>query len=89
MVDGGFPWETVRAELKIMRVLHSDASLAQHLFSCVRLLPALVMPADSYYRWRHRVSRMRFYKDLRQRFLPFPVPSHVERQEKPAPPANV
>jgi Glycosyl transferase family 2 len=89
MVDGGFPWETVRAELKIMRVLHSDASLAQHLFSCVRLLPALVMPADSYYRWRHRVSRLQFYKDLRQRFLPFPVPSHVERQEKPAPPANV
>lgn len=89
IVDGGSPWETVRAELKIMRMLHSDASFAQHLFSCVRLLPACVMPAASYYRWRHRVSRSELYKNLRQRFLPFPVPSHVERQEKSAPPGNL
>jgi len=89
IVDSGFPWETVRAELKIMRMLHSEASFAQHLFSCARLLPACVMPAASYYRWRHRVSRLEFYKDLRQRFLPFPVPSHVERQEKPAPPGTL
>src|SRR6266446_8598877 len=88
-VDGGFPWETVRAELKILRVLHGDASFAQHLFSCARLLPACVMPAASYYRWRHRVSRSGLYKDLRQRFLPFPVPSHVERQEKSAPPGDL
>lgn len=89
MVDGGFPWDTVRAELKIMRVFHSDASFAQHLFSCARLLPAFVMPTASYYRWRRRVSRLEFYKELRQRLLPFPVPSHVERQEKPAPPGNL
>ena len=88
MVDGGFPWETVRAELKIMRVQHSDASLTQHLFSYARLLPALVMPAGSYYRWRQRISRLEFYKGLRQRFLPFPVPRHVERQEN-APPAKL
>jgi hypothetical protein len=83
MVDGGFPWETVRAELKIMRVLHSDASFAQHLFSCARLLPACVMPARSYYRWRHRISGLEFYKRLRQKLLPFPVPTHVEREERP------
>jgi glycosyltransferase involved in cell wall biosynthesis len=89
MVDGGLPWETVRVELKIMRVLHSDASLAQHLFSCARLLPALVMPAASYYRWRHRLASLELYKNLRERFLPFPVSSHVKRHEKPAPPANL
>jgi glycosyltransferase involved in cell wall biosynthesis len=87
-VDSGSPWETVRAELKIMRMLHSDASFAQHLFSCARLLPACVMPAAIYYRWRHRLSHLEFYKGLRQRFLPFPVPSHVDRQEKPAPPGT-
>jgi glycosyltransferase involved in cell wall biosynthesis len=84
MVDGGFPWETVRAELKIMRVLHSDASFAQHLFSCARLVPACVMPARSYYRWRHRIAGLEFYKRLRQKLLPFPVPTHVEREERPA-----
>jgi glycosyltransferase involved in cell wall biosynthesis len=88
MVDQGFPWETVRAELQIMRVLHSDASVAQHLFSCARLLPALVLPSASYYRWRQRISRLELYNDLRKRFFPFPVAGHVERHEKPAPPRN-
>ena len=89
MADGGYPWETVRAEMKIMRVLHSDASFGQQLFSCARLLPALFMPAVSYYRWKHRVSRLQFYKELREKFMPFPVPRHVEREEKSAPPANL
>jgi len=89
MVDSGSPWETVRAELKILRVLHSDASFSQRLFSCARLLPAFVMPSASYYRWKHRISRLEFYKALRQKFIPFPVPSHVERHEKSAPPVDV
>ncbi len=84
VVESGFPWETVSTELRIMRVLHSDASIWQHLFSCARLVPAFVMPAGSYYRWRYRLSRLALYQVLRQRFLPFPVPSHVDRQEKRA-----
>jgi glycosyltransferase involved in cell wall biosynthesis len=89
VVDAGFPWETVWAELKIMHMLHSDASFAQHVFSYARLLPALFMPSRTYYRWRQNISRTEFYKDLRQRFLPFPVPSHVERHERPAPRADL
>ena len=89
MVESGFPWETVATELKIMRVFHSDASLWQHLFSYARLLPSLVLPSASYYRWRHRISSLEFYKALRGKFMPFPVPSHVERQEKPAPPGHL
>lgn len=84
-LEGGYPWETVSTELKIMRVFHRDASLPQQMFSLARLLPALVMPAGSYYRWRSRLSRMEVYRNLRQRFFPFPVPSHVERQEKQGP----
>src|ERR1700674_131687 len=82
VADGGFPWETVSTELKIMRTFHRDASLWQRLFSCARLLPALVMPADRYYRWRHRLSRAGFYQNFRRKFLPFPVPEHVDHQEK-------
>lgn len=84
VADGGFPWETVSTELKIMRTFHRDASLWQHLFSCARLLPAVFMPADTYYRWRHRLSRAGFYQKVRRKFLPFPVPGHVEHQEKRA-----
>jgi glycosyltransferase involved in cell wall biosynthesis len=84
-VDSGFPWETVSTELRIMRVFHSDASIWQQLFSCVRLIPAVILPARTYYRWRRWLSLLVFYQKLRRRLLPFPVPSHVERREKLAP----
>ncbi len=85
MVDRGFPWETVRTELRIMRVFHRDASFWQHLFSCVRLIPALVLPSNTYYRWRCRLSALAFYQEFRRKLLPFPVPNEVERREKLAP----
>jgi hypothetical protein len=84
-VESGFPWQTVSTELIIMRVFHSDASIWQHLFSCVRLIPAFVLPARTYYRWRRWLSRLTFYQEFRRKLLPFPLPSHVERREKPAP----
>jgi glycosyltransferase involved in cell wall biosynthesis len=84
-VDGGFPWETVSTELRIMRLFHSDASIWQHLFSCVRLIPAVILPASTYYRWRRWLSLLAFYQEFRRKFLPFPVPRHVVRREKPAP----
>jgi glycosyltransferase involved in cell wall biosynthesis len=85
VADSGFPWETVSAELRIMRMFHSDASLWQRLFSCVRLVPALFLPARTYYRWRRQVSVLAFYQEFRRKLLPFPVPSHVERREKLTP----
>ncbi len=85
VVDSGFPWETVSTELRIMRVFHSDTSIWQHLFSCVRLIPALMLPASTYYRWRRQLSLLAFYQTFRRKLLPFPVPSHVERREKLAP----
>jgi glycosyltransferase involved in cell wall biosynthesis len=84
-VDSGFPWETVSTELRIMRVFHGDASFWQHLFSCIRLIPAFMLPARTYYRWRRRLSLLAFYQEFRRTLLPFPVPNHVERREKLAP----
>jgi len=84
-VEGGFPWETVAAELKIMRIFHSDASIRQHLFSYLRLAPALVLPARAYYRWRRLLSVLPLYQEFRRKLLPFPVPNQVDRREKPAP----
>jgi hypothetical protein len=84
-LDSGFPWETISTELRIMRVFHSDASVWQHLFSCVRLIPALLLPARTYYRWRRWVSVSSFYQTIRRKLLPFPVPNQVERREKQAP----
>lgn len=82
MVDSGFPWETVSTELRIMRVFHGDASVWQHLFSRLRLVPAAVLPASTYYRWRRRLSDLVLYQELRRKLLPFPIPNQVERREK-------
>jgi glycosyltransferase involved in cell wall biosynthesis len=81
-VDGGWPWETVLTELQLLRIHHGDASIWQHLFSWARLIPALAMPPRTYYRLRRRLSQASSYQQVRRKFLPFPVPSHVNRQEK-------
>jgi glycosyltransferase involved in cell wall biosynthesis len=81
-VDGGWPWETVSMELKLMRILHGDASIWQNLFSCARLVPSLVIPPKKYYQWRQKLAQTSFYQRVRRRFFPFPVPSHTKRVEK-------
>lgn len=85
MLDGGFPWETISTELRIMRVFLSDASIWQHFFSLIRLMPAAILPASIYYRWRQQVSSLKVYREFRRKLLPFPVPKHVERRDKLAP----
>jgi glycosyltransferase involved in cell wall biosynthesis len=85
VADSGWPWETVATELKIMQVFHRDASLQQHLFSYLRMVPAGFLPARTYYEWRRRLSTLSFYKNFRRKVLPFPVPGHVERRDKAGP----
>ena len=85
MLDSGFPWETVLTELKIMRIFERDASFWQHLFSYARLLPAIALPAGTYYHWRKRLSQATFYQAFRRKFMPFPVQSSIKRIDKPAP----
>jgi glycosyltransferase involved in cell wall biosynthesis len=84
VLDGGPPWKTLAVERKILEVFHNDASLWQHLFSYARLIPALMLPAATYYRWRYRLSEVAFYKEFRRKFFPFPVPHHVVREEQHA-----
>lgn len=84
VLDGGNSWETIRTEVKLMRVLYADASFSQHLFSYARLLPAAVMPARAYYHWRNQIVQNKLYQRLRRKFFPFPVPRHAHRSEGPA-----
>jgi glycosyltransferase involved in cell wall biosynthesis len=78
-VDGGFPWETVRAEVQNYRVEHDGASLAHWLFKCVTLLPAWVVPPRLYYSMRRRFSANEAYRTARGKWLPYLQPEHVDR----------
>jgi glycosyltransferase involved in cell wall biosynthesis len=78
-VDGGFPWQTVRAEVRNYRVEHEGASLAHWLFKCVTLLPACVLPPRFYYSLRRRFSASDAYRTARGKWLPYLQPGHVDR----------
>jgi len=41
MLDRGAPWQTVRAENKLFKMLHGDASRSQTVFRALSMIPAL------------------------------------------------
>ena len=79
MADGGFPWETVRTELRNYRITHETASPAHWFFKCATLLPACVLPARLYYSWRRQFASNGAYRKAREKWLPFLQPEHVDR----------
>ena len=79
VVDGGFPWETVRAELRNYRVTHENASTALWVFKCVSLLPACILPARIYYSLREQLAANGVYRKARAKWLPYLSPQHVDR----------
>jgi glycosyltransferase involved in cell wall biosynthesis len=81
-VDGGFPWETFRAEWKFYRIVHEDASAAHQLFKCATLMPALFSPPRLYYRIRRRLATNAIYLKLRKAFFPIPQAQHITRARR-------
>jgi GT2 family glycosyltransferase len=78
-LDAGFPWETVRAELRNYRIMHPGASVPHWLFKGLALLPSCLMPSRSYYLLRERFSQNRVYRKAREKWLPFLQHTHVDR----------
>ena len=80
ILDGGWPWETVKTEQKIFEVLHPDASLSQRLFKIMTLLPAATLPPRLYYGIRRRLSNSGLYLRTRRRWLPIPEMPHIKSE---------
>ncbi|MGP8155400.1 MAG: glycosyltransferase family 2 protein [Candidatus Acidiferrales bacterium] len=76
-LDGGKPLETLRTEWKIYDVHSPQASFLYRMLKFLRLLPALFLPPQTYYRWRSRFAEGRKYKEVRDRLLPDPSRQHV------------
>lgn len=76
---GGFPWETISAELRNYRIAHSGATALHWLVKYLSLFPAFVLPPRLYYALRRRVSENVAYRKARERWLPFLQPPHVDR----------
>lgn len=80
MLDGGWPWETLRTERIVYEVTYPDAPVLHRVFKFVSLLPAVVMPPKSYYGLRQKLSTNSLYIRARKRWLPNPEMRHINRQ---------
>jgi glycosyltransferase involved in cell wall biosynthesis len=78
-VDGGFPWETVRAELQSYGVENAGAPMAHSILKYASLLPACVLPPRTYYSLKRKFSANDMYRKARGKWLPYLEPGHVDR----------
>jgi len=80
LLDGGWPWETVKAEWKIYEVTCADAPLSHRVFKTLTLLPALMVSPRFYYSVRQKLGRSDWYMWARKRWMPIPEMSHIHKK---------
>jgi GT2 family glycosyltransferase len=79
LIDGGWPWETVKTEWKIYEILHPDARFSHRVFKFVILLAALVIPPRNFYSAQRTIKQNGFYRRARERWLPVPEMEHIQK----------
>ena len=82
MLDGGAPWQTVRAENKLFKMLHGDASRSQTVFRALSMIPALLLPPRWFYAGRQWLGKKTWYRNMRQETLPVPRIAAVTTSEE-------
>jgi hypothetical protein len=82
MLDGGAPWQTVRPENKLFKILHSDASQSQAFFRALSMIPALLLPPRWFYAGRQWLGNKSWYRNMRQETLPVPRVAAVTSSEE-------
>jgi glycosyltransferase involved in cell wall biosynthesis len=84
-LENGWPLETLRAELRNFEMEQEHAPVHRWLFKCLTLLPACVLPSQTYYALRRTISDSSLYRKGRERWLPFAEPAHVDRHRTTRP----
>jgi glycosyltransferase involved in cell wall biosynthesis len=79
ILDGGWPWETVRAEWGIYRVTASRPSATNRAFKALTLLLALAIPPRTYYALQQKLTQSDLYLRARKRWLPIALDPHVDK----------
>jgi hypothetical protein len=78
-VDGGWPWETARAEWALYRAAHPEAPLSHRAFKGAVMLAALLLPPKVFYGLHAKITQRESYAKARARMLPVPQMPHIER----------
>jgi glycosyltransferase involved in cell wall biosynthesis len=82
VMDGGWPWETVRTEWTLYRILHPDARFSHRLFKTLILAGALVTTPRGFYRVQRALTQSGFYRRARERWLPVPEMQHIQKERR-------
>ncbi|HUO34603.1 MAG TPA: glycosyltransferase family A protein [Candidatus Acidoferrum sp.] len=81
MLDGGAPWDTIRTENRIYRILHSHATAKQKLYHDLAFLPACFLPPKWFYAARGWITSRGWYTRARKSVLPIPGISTTDGTE--------
>jgi hypothetical protein len=81
MLDGGPPWETLRVENAIYRIMHGDAPVSHRIFRFATMIPALLLPPRWFYSGRRWIGSQAWYRRNRQKVLPAPKISPIAGTE--------
>jgi len=79
VLDGGWPWETVKTEWKMYEILHPDAPLSHRVFKLMILLGALVTTPRGFYSVQSALAQSSLYRRARARWLPVPEMEHIQK----------
>jgi hypothetical protein len=82
MLDGGWPWETVRTEWILYRILHPDARFSHRLFKLLMLFGALVTTPRVFYKVQRTLTQNGLYRRARERLLPVPEMQHIQKEPR-------
>lgn len=82
-IGDGAPWETVRTEMAMYRILYDDPPWGHRAFKYATLLPAYFVPPRIYYALRGQLAGSAWYRQLRKVFFPVPTPGHVDHSYAP------
>jgi|SRR5579863_1619779 glycosyl transferase family 2 len=83
ILDGGWPWETVKAEWGIYQVTASRPSVTSQALKALSLMLALAIPPRAYYALQQKLTQSDLYLRARKRWLPIAVDAHVEKHSRP------
>ena len=82
MLDGGWPWETVKTEWKVYEILHPEAPASHRLFKRLVLLAALLVTPKAFYGAQRRLAQSGFYQRARAKVLPVPEMGHIQKDSR-------
>ncbi|HKN74652.1 MAG TPA: glycosyltransferase family A protein [Candidatus Acidoferrum sp.] len=82
VLDGGWPWETVRTEWTLYRILHPEVRFSHRLFKIMMLAGALVTTPRGFYRVQRALTQNGLYRRARERWLPVPEMQHIQKEPR-------